>query len=202
MRLTCTAVRPTVDWLGRRYVSSVVDIPTVATSLIASLIASYIGVRYFTGPQLRAEQATLARRAIRDLVSPLRRDVREFRNGMRRDLRRDGSAHPADGMIAQQILLLAHDLPPLSRRRTERRLDEIFGTGWMRLARLRDATVPDADSVSASYMTMVSLLDNRKEGEPRRSYVDGLLQRALTAGPDSQLTRRLEQQLILLERGR
>ncbi|PCE15905.1 hypothetical protein AUC47_10285 [Microbacterium sp. SZ1] len=178
------------------------DIPTVATSLAASLVASYVGVRYFTGPKIRAERSTLARQKLRDLVSPLRRDVREFRAGMRDDLRRDGTATPADGILAQQILHVAHDLSALARYRVGRRMNRIFSSGWMRVARLRDSSVPSADAVSASYSAALQLLDNRRSGEGARSYVDGLLHRALQKGANPRLLQRLERELFLLERAR
>lgn len=134
---------------------------------------------------------------MRDAVSPLQRDVRGFRAHMKGGLERDRSAHPDDAVIAIRLLRLTHDLPPLRRRIVRRRLDLVFGSGWMRIARLRDATVEDDEGVSASDAMAISLLDNRA-GHERRSYTDGLLHRAFTAGPDSSEAAQLERQLLLL----
>jgi hypothetical protein len=178
-----------VDWL------------TVGVSLGSSLAASYVGVRFFTGPRLRAERAVLTRVEIRDIVSPLRRDLRGFRAGMRRDLARDGAAHPDDAVVAVKLLRLSHDLPPMSRRSLRRRVGLVFGSGWTRVAELRDSTVADDERVTASHAMTISLFD-RKRGSMRRSYVDGLLQRAYVAGPDSAEAKHLERQLALLSEGR
>lgn len=182
-------------------VSRMVDWMTVSVSLGASLVASYVGVRYFTGPRVRAERAAQARLGIRDLVSPLQRDLRAFRAGMNDSLKRDGAAHPDDAVWAIKVLRLAHDLPRVQRRSVRRRVTRLVGSGWARIAELRDTTLEDDASVHASYAMSISLLDGRRNGE-RRSYVDGLLQRAYTAGPASPEARKLERDLVLLSEGR
>lgn len=184
------------------YSVEMVDWLTVLVSAGMSLAVSYLGVRYFTGPRLRAEHASTARRQIRNLVSPIRRDIRLFAAGMKSGLERDGTAFAQDGIDAQQIMLIAHDLPRLTRRQVERRLDVIYGTGWMRLVRLRDSTVEADHQVSASFMTELLLFDRSEEGQPARSYVDGLLQRGLEEGRYSEAIVRLERQLLLLEQCR
>jgi hypothetical protein len=174
-----------------------VDLWTVGASLGASVAASYVGVRYFTGPRIRAELAQAAKRGIRDEVSILQREIRGFRAHMRGDLKRDNGAHPDDAARAARLLQLTHDLPRFRRRVVERRLDLLFGSGWMRIVRLRDASVPEGNGDISSHALAISLLDLR-HGAEGGSYTDGLLHRALVAGPDSDEARRLERQLLLL----
>lgn len=182
-------------------VGRMVDWLTVGVSLGSSLVASYVGVRFFTGPRVRAERAVLSRLEIRDVVSPLRRDLRGFRAGMRRDLTRDGAAHPDDAVVAVRLLRLSHDLPPMSRRSLRRRVGVVFGSGWARVAELRDSTVVDDEVDVASHAMVISLFDRARDGV-RRTFVDGLLQRAYVAGPDSDEAKQLERQLTLLGEGR
>jgi hypothetical protein len=93
-----------------------VNWPTLIGSFIVSLVAAYIGVRYFTAPRLRAENAHEARRAIRDFTSPLIRDIREFRQGVRNNLARDHTTQTDDAILAIELRRLSIDLPPLARR--------------------------------------------------------------------------------------
>lgn len=178
-----------------------VDMMTVGVSVASSLVVSYVGVRYFTGPRLRAERAHAARIAIRDVVSPMRRDLRGYRAHIKSGLDRDGAAHADDGVTATRLLSLTHDLPRLRRWLVRRRLDTVFGSGWMRAAQLRDSTVPDEEHTMATHAMVLALFDER-DGVKRRSYIDGLLHRAFIAGPDSLEAKRLERELLLLSETR
>lgn len=184
-----------VDWLT--------VLVSLGASIAAGLATAYIGVRYFTGPRIRAEHAAAAHRHIRDLASDLRRDLRGFRAHTTSSLRRDGSAHADDGDLAQRLLRISHDLPWWSRRRVERRLDVIFGSGWMRLARLRDKSTPDEAQLSSRASLAQALFRSGLDGDKTPpNYVDGLLHRAYHAGPNSIEVSQLEKHLLQLERSR
>lgn len=196
-------IAPPAAYCTRRLTSALqffgVDInwPTVIVSLITSLIASYIGVRYFTGPKLRAERADAAKQNIRREALELIRKATQYQRGVASSLqRKNGQADANDGAQALRFIQLSSDLTWWRRYSIKRRCRHVFGKRWTATAELRGEPISDDDSV---FILTAALLDRSPE---TGTFSDGLMQRAFESDPSSPLVAKLVRQLERLSRAR